>query len=1030
MIYENYFKRICRKLESAIKFAYTDLALKKVGELKNCEYLITKEHLRKPPVSGYSPLEKGMKWGSEWENMWVKGTAEFTEDVNGRVCVTPHTNAAETLVFIDKVPRGIVNSKGADIINGLHAFALIDKDVKAGTKYEIALDSYAWHFCAGCTPYTNYGKKEADDGEFERIYEGVDLSVIDEDVYGFILDLNMALQLANFTDYNQSANAKAAYILEKVMETVVQDPLSHPEEVWRASIVKCREIMAELFNNEQNDDLGYVGIIGHSHMDTAWLWPVKETIRKCARTYANALNLMDFDPDYKFIQSSALHLDWMREYYPDIFDGIVKRVKEGRYEPNGGVWVECDCNITSGEAMVRQFLYGQRFTRKYMDYTSDCFWLPDTFGYSAAIPQIMKGCDVKYFYTTKMSWGDLNEFPRDTFKWRGIDGSEVITHLHRIETPPDVAGVMHNIKEVKDPAVFNGKLQTFGIGDGGGGPTPSSIENANRVRKVKGTPKVEYTTISDFMKKIEKEANDLKVYDGELYLELHRGTLTQMHDVKRGNRLTELALHTMEFMNVMSDDAVKENIDTLYKTLLLNQFHDILPGTCITPVYDIYRKEIAETLEGAAKTVNASSKKLTEKAEDTLTVFNPAPFKRNTVKLEGNVALEGAVSETYVDVTGKEVTEVYGVDVPAYGAVSYKKADAVKAASEFVYDGKTLETPFYKVKFTENGAISSLFDKENRRETVAKIPFNTIYAGEDVPNDWDNWDIDNDTDKKLKVVDKLISSEVIANGALLFVIRNKYQISYHSTLTQDIIFSSKERKIDFHSVMDWHDSHILVKAGFDIDVSADFMKNEIQFGHLNRPTTRNTSLEEAKFEVVNHKWTDVSEARYGVALLNDCKYGLSGIKTENNSVNLKLSLKKSGNHPDVSGDEGVNEFTYSILPHAGAFSVPTVVADSYLLNIPAVVAEGKFDAEALVTVDADNIICETVKPAEDNVHDYVLRLYEAERSRTNCTISLPGAKKAYITNMLEENKEELTLVDGKAELSFRPFEIKTIYVER
>lgn len=1030
MIYENYFKRICKKLENAAKYAYTDLALKKIGELENCEYFITKEHLRKPPVNGYSPLEKGMKWGSEWENMWVKGTAKFPEGAKGRICVRPHTNAAETLVFIDNIPRGIVNSKGADIINGLHAFALIDKDIEAGKEYEIALDSYAWHFCADCAPYQNYGKKSAEDSEFERFYEGVDLCVIDEDVYGFILDLNMALQLAQVTEYNQSVNAKASKIIEEVMDALVQDPKSREESVWRTSVIKCRELMAELFNNEQNDDMGTVGIIGHSHMDTAWLWPVKETIRKCARTYANALNLMDFDPDYKFIQSSALHLDWMREYYPDIFEGIVERVKEGRYEPNGGVWVECDCNITSGEAMVRQFLYGQRFTRKYMNYTSDSFWLPDTFGYSAAIPQIMKGCDVKYFYTTKMSWGDLNEFPHDTFKWRGLDGSEVITHLHRIETPPDVKGALSSMKLVKDPSVFNGKLLTFGIGDGGGGPTLSSVENANRVRKVKGTPKVEYTTISKWMQKIEKEGKDLQVYDGELYLELHRGTLTQMHDVKRGNRLTELALHTMEFMNVMSDDAVRENIDKLYKTLLLNQFHDILPGTCITPVYEVYRKEIAETLEVAAKTVKASSYKLTSEAENTVTVFNPAPFKRNSVALNEKTGIEGTVSQSYVDLTGKESTVAYGIEVPAYGAVSYKKAPLSDCASAFTYDGENLETPFYKVKFNADGSIASLFDKENRRETVSKNGFNVFYSGEDVPEQYDNWDIDTETQKKVKKDMNLIKSEVITDGALLFVIRNTYKISYNSTLIQDVIFSSKERKVDFHTILDWKDTHILVKAGFDIEVSADFMKNEIQFGHLNRPTTRNTSLEVAKFEVVNHKWTDVSEARYGVALLNDCKYGLSGEKTDNNSIDLKLTLKKSGNHPDVTGDEGVNEFTYSILPHAGAFSVPTVVADSYLLNIPAVVAEGKFDAEALVSCDADNVICETVKPAEDNDHDFVLRFYEAERSRTNCFVSIPGAKKVYSVNMLEENKEELPIIDGKIELNFRPFEIKTIYVER
>lgn len=311
---------------------------------------------------------------------------------------------------------------------------------------------------------------------------------------------------------------------------------------------------------------------------------VSETIRKCARTYSNVVRLMDQYPEYKFIQSSALHLDWMRRYYPSVFERIKKYVKEGRYEPNGGVWVECDCNITSGELMARQFLYGQLFTREYLGYTSDAFWLPDTFGYNGAIPQIMQESEVRYFYTTKMGWNDLTRFPFTTFKWKGIDGSTVLTHLHSIDTIPDVNDTDREIRSIQNKEYFEGRLFCFGHGDGGGGPTPAMLEKARRIMGVPGLPEAYYTTVSDFMKEIEQTADKLPTYTGELYLEMHRGTLTQMHDIKRTNRKCEFALRDMDYFNVLSGDPKNTRTDELYKTLLTNQFHDILPGTCYTGV--------------------------------------------------------------------------------------------------------------------------------------------------------------------------------------------------------------------------------------------------------------------------------------------------------------------------------------------------------------------------------------------------------------------------------------------------------------
>ena len=1033
MIYDKYVSLIRGKLESAGK-VYIPLAYRKVGELQNVRYYETKKHLHSAiPQDGYKTADGGFTWGGEWGNAWVRGTARVPECCSDTpLYIMPKTGAVEILYFRDGKPAGIINSKGETIMNGFHAVSLLTAGAAAGTEFDVALECYAGHFCAGCGPYENYGVDSEPDSAFIRRFESVDICRRDEEVFGFLFDLKAVLQLSENLDPQSTVKAEARNVLERVLETLVLYPLHYPEEVWRASIVKSRELMKPILAKTEVDlTRGYVGIIGHSHMDSAWLWPYSETIRKCARTYSNALSLMEQDPDYKFIQSSALHLSWMRDYYPDIFDGIKKRTAEGRYEPNGGVWVECDCNITGGEAMVRQFLYGQLFTRKYLDYTSDAFWLPDTFGYNAAIPQILLGCNVKYFYTTKMSWNDLNDFPFDTFRWKGIDGSTVLTHLNMTHTFPDVKNVIEASRSPRDKQAFNSRLIAFGFGDGGGGPTMGMVEDANRSRGIAGLPKTEYTTISGFMKYIEENSCNLPLYDGELYLELHRGTLTQMHDIKRGNRKAEFALRDLEYMSVLSGNIDKENIDTLYKSLLLNQFHDILPGTSLTCVNDTAREEFSAIISSAKTDAAAAAESFTVNS-DSVTFFNTTGFDRSDAVLDGKVSLEGIETQTYTDVCGREKTSAY-VEIPAFGAVSVKTGASKTGDIPFCADENRLETPYYSVIFDTDGAIASLFDKKTNREIRAEggAPLGTFYFGEDVPGYWDNWNIDIDTLKfKMKPQMRLVSRETVSVGSLEYRIRSVYEIGQETNITVDTVFYSHSRRIDFHTLIDWKEKHCLLKVGFDVNVMSHTAKNEIQFGYSERPTTRNNSLEAAKFEVVNHKYTDVSESRYGVAILNDCKYGISE-EAIDNGVSLQLTLHRGGTRPDVTGDAGVAEMVYSLYPHEGSFSVPTVLREAYLLNVPMLEAKGGLKSEftPLFTLDADNIVAETVKPAEYGKKAYVIRLYEAERNRTVCRLKINGGGAVYETNMLEEVKAELSAEDGAYTLEFKPFEIKTILVE-
>ena len=1023
-----YIERTHKKFESVLEL-YAAHIFKTVDAPAEVYALHTPEHLRKPPVTEeMAPIAPGTKWGEEWGNMWLRTSYTVPAELEGQqLCVIPDVNAVEILCFKNGKPAGIINSKN-QFIGGTHSAMFVEASAKAGTTIDLAFECYAGHDCLECMPYENYDRDETAPQNFTHLYEGVRIVVLDKVIRDFVFDTATALQLAQLPGEN-FAGMKAHQCLMAAFPYLIQDVRQATEEELRASAAKVSEILAPaLAKGTGERSRGKVAVVGHSHMDTAWLWPVAETVRKCARTYSQALTLMDLYPEYTFIQSSVLHLDWMREYYPDIFEEIKQKVAEGRYEPNGGVWVECDCNITGGESMVRQFLYGQRYTMKHLGYKSDSFWLPDTFGYSAAIPQIMLGSGVKYFYTTKMDWNDLNTFPAHTFSWRGLDGSEVLTHLNRTHFIPNVQQLTKMVGELVDKRSCDMRLAAYGFGDGGGGPTYGMLEFLKRTKDLNGMPEIESSTISKFMQEVEAEHQEnLPVYDGELYLELHRGTLTQMHQVKKNNRDAEIALHNLELFNVLSGKAINENLDTLYKTLLKNQFHDILPGTSIPRVYEIAIPEMLELIAKARTETQGYAGEMAAAAENTVSLYNPLSFDRNdVVTLDGEYGVEGVEAQVYTDFDGNTKT-AFKANIPAMESAVLKLTPSAATKSAFKVEGNVLTTPYYQVTFDGNGYISELIDLEADRlvNREGGVPLGTLWSGEDMPFVWDNWDIDDDIFSKLRPINDMISREVVTDGSVEYRVRAQYKVGKKSTATIDTVFYSQNRRIDYEVKVDWNERHTLLKAGFDVNVRSSFIKNEIQFGHLDRPTTRNSSLEAAKFEICNHKWSDLSETHYGVAILNNCKYGLSAEGSD-----LRLTLHKGGCRPDPFTDNGVHTMTYSLLPHMGAFDAETVIHPAYELNYQPVVVAGELNAPKLFSVSNPGVICETVKSAEDVEGAYVLRLYESERNAANCTLTLNGAKAAWVTNMLEEKQEQLPIVDGKIKLKFRPFEIKTILVDR
>ncbi len=1027
MLNDKQIERLLGKMEQFIERLEPHIFVK-VGELQNVEMCHVDKRYHSLPELPFVKAEKGTAWQGEGTYCWFKGDFTVPEELAGKTLfIKPHIGGYEALLFVNGKPFGTFASKIVVTAHGNHYCDMVKYEPVANEKIDIALEYYAGHYVPGTMPFETNNVSD-----FRYIYNGADICVKDYDTQEFYFDLRTMYQLVENLPNDSFRRAKVINALVEIYNNIplATEDVAHSEVIEALKTVK--PVIKEILSAKNGDSAPEAAVIGHSHMDTAWLWHVGETVKKCARTYANQLNLMQQYPEYKFVQSSACHSDMIRKYYPELFEDIKKAVADGRYEPNGGVWVECDCNITSGESMIRQFLWGQRFTRKHFGYTSNCFWLPDTFGYSAAIPQIMKGCAVDYFLTTKISWNDTNEFPYDTFYWQGIDGTKVFTHFNTTHHHPDVTDIYDRINNgIKQKGVTDKRLLTYGFGDGGGGPQFEMIEMARRCENLEGVPKTEHKLVGEFMKELEESCVSPNTYRGELYLELHRGTLTNQHTIKRNNRKAENALRDLEIATV--NDAVKNGkvadsaeIAPLYETLLLNQFHDILPGTCINKAHVESREQTTQLIKDAKEKTALLVK---GEGEDAITVINTLSFDRNDVLFlnvpEGK-KVEGKYNQQrYTDLDGKSVLLVGGVKVPAFGSVTLKLEDYdINFSSNFLKEGNKLSAPLYEVTFAENGTISSYYDKRVSRELVNGENFNTLLLAEDVPACWDNWDVDADYEAKFKNASNLISSETVSVGRVAYIIRNKYQISEKSTVTQDMMFFADSAEIRFDTIMDWKDNHKFLKVAFDTDVYDDFARHEIQFGYAKRPTTRNTSVEQAKFEVLNHKYSDISEARYGVSVLNDCKYGISA-----KDGSLRLSLHKGGTRPDNKGDmEALHRCVYSVLPHDSGFSAESVIKPSYMLNIPVIQTAGAVETTPLMTLQADNCIVEAIKPCEDAEKAFIARIYEAEGAFTKTEIKLfDGAKKVALTNMLEEEIEVFD-VEDKLTLTFKPFEIKTVKV--
>ena len=822
------------------------------------------------------------------------------------------------------------------------------------------------------------------------------------------------------------------------------------------SVAAAQEYINEhLYRNPELS--GHDDIIASSIGHVAWWWTVSQTREKTARSFSTVLKLMEEYPNYKFMSSQPQLYVFLKERYPEVYEKVKERVKEGRWIPEGGMWLEADCNLTSGESLVRQFLYGKQFFTEEFGIDSKILWLPDVFGYSGALPQIMKECGIEYFMTTKLAWNQIDKFPNDTFLWKGIDGTGILTHL--ITTP----GVGQDIKNTHF-TTYNGMLDAdavigaweryqnkdlnnevlicYGYGDGGGGPTRQMLECSSRLEQgIAGIPKVVQESPVEYFERLDERVRNhkrLPQWEGELYFEYHRGTLTSMGRNKKGNRKSELAMMDLELLSLLAKKKgisyPKETLERMWKVILLNQFHDILPGSAIHEVYEVSKKEYEELLCEAHELIGERTKALAGDG-DGITVFNTLGFTRDdVVRLPEGCdaeALEDADGVIYPVQHTNDGAVVSLKKLPSKGSRVYKKAKIEKDISKLWYSientagNKKLETPFYTVVFDENGMLARLYDKKNEREVLKEgQKGNRMVMYEDKPMNFDNWDIDMYYTEKGWEASDLTSFEWTDIGDVCVCAVLERRIS-KSVIRQKVTFYADSAVIRFDTYVDWKEHQHLLKVHFPVDIHTDEAAFDIQFGNLTRKIHRNTSWDEARFESCGQKWMDMSEGHYGVSLLNDCKYGhsaLDGVMT--------LTLIKSGIEPNPTADQEEHTFTYALYPHAEGWRQANTVQEAMKLNQPLLSEDGGHAGcqNSFVWVDKSNVIIETVKMAEDD-DGIIVRLYESENAKTKAHIFF-GEKISSVEscNCLEEIKQTIE-TDGEGfEITVKPYEIQTYRV--
>lgn len=1052
MVFE--LQRIERIIKDLKAYIYPDS--EPVTQYRKCDENISGGENRPTNNDSWNDFKTGELWGGYDKHSWFRTTVKIPERFEGKDVIFRITTGREGqwdalnpqfLLYID-----------GKLIQGLdvnHREVLIARNAKANSEYSIALLGYS-------------GLHK------DKILLITELCVLDSEIEDLYYNINVPHSVAKLLGKEDDNTTKILLTLGNAIDML--DLRKIYSEDFYKSVSQSNEYLKKIFYTDINYNCPTVTAVGHTHIDIAWLWRICQTKEKTVRSFSTVLNLMKEYPEYKFMSSQPQLYEYIKELEPTMYEEIKQRIKEERWEADGAMWLEADCNLPSGESLVRQILFGTRFFKEELGVDCKSLWLPDVFGYSAALPQILKKSGIKYFVTTKISWSQFNTVPNDTFMWRGIDGSEIFTYFVTTSDYDKYTGdkitfsgkmntttytgtinanqVLGTWKRYQNKDINDETMMLYGYGDGGGGPTKEMLENAKRLKYgIPGCPRLQTGLDGDFLDRLHdrliESGAEIPKWVGELYLEYHRGTYTSMAENKRYNRKSEFLHLDAELLSTMAmllgENYPASELNKGWKGILLNQFHDIIPGSSIKEVYEDSREHYEEIISSVNGILNEALTKIASKIDlknKSIVVFNTLSFDRDDivefsipdgVHINGLKDCNGNNIDFQVSDKGKKLV-FFAEGVPSKGYkvfyIADEKNEITASSKSSTIGDKKFENEFFKIDFDDDYNIISMYDKCSDRQLIdTGKKANVIQAFEDRPMQWENWDIDIYYNKKMWEVNDLQSVEIVEQGPIRYCIKVEREFC-SSKITQYIYFYSMISRVDFKTVIDWNEKNILLKAAFPVNINASRATYEIQYGNIERETHNNTSWDLAKFEVCGHKWADISEGAYGISLMNDCKYGYD-IKDNL----MRLTLLKSGTYPNPDADLGIHEFTYSLYPHSGTWKEAGTQKMAYNINVPmhAVVENSHKgalpEALALFNVDKENCIIEVVKKAEDG-NGVIVRLYEYMNKRDKITITAGmDINNVWECDLMENKVENVKANDRNFTFDIKPYEIKTFLID-
>nr|WP_314262376.1 glycoside hydrolase family 38 C-terminal domain-containing protein [uncultured Devosia sp.] len=990
-------------------------------------------------------------WAKKQGHTWFAAEVTVPEEARGKTFVLKFTSQwTDRPGSTDPQCLAYIDGKIAQAIDGNHTELVIERKAKPGSKHTLLINAFTF---------------------FDRPLVGftVDFYTRSERAEKLYWDLQTPLDVAVRLYQNDPRRQAILNVIDRALRALDRRDGFTPE--FEASMGAAEKIAGEIYKLVDTEVQPQITAVGSTHLDVGWLWRVMHTRDKTGRSFATVLNLMEEYPEYIFMYNQSVLFDFLKKDYPELWEGLLKKVKSGQFEIEGAMWVEPDVNIISGESLVRQIMRGRRFHLEHFGVDPKTVWLPDTFGYSANLPQVMDKSGLKYFVTSKLSWNDTDRHPYDSFHWKGIDGTVTKAQLitaqkydsEEIFTTYNgdlsVSETMGAWKRYEPKAAHSEVVMSYGYGDGGGGPTREMIERGIRLeRGIPGAPKVKLEGIVPFLDRLGKAmdapGSKFPTWNGELYLQYHRGTLTSVAKNKANNRNAERMLRELEFLGVMALTQAgasypSETLAEFWELVLINQFHDILPGTSIPEVYadsDSEYGQIFSTLGSQNGPWHAAAQAFTKPGDDQLRLLNftgqtrsdLVSFRSESVQEGSSLATAGG-TQPLQKLTSADGSTRSAAPVTQIAALGWTGAQVVagaaKSASTLKVSETLLENEKLKISFDKHGEITSIYDKARQRETLASNQkANRLIAYEDKSMEWDAWDIDRYFEEQFwPLADAKALISVVETGPHRAAIRveRKYQAS---TVVQVISLEAGARQVEFDTWIDWQERRTVLKAQFPFDLNTSEIRSEIQFGHVKRPTHRNTSWDKARFEASMHRWVDLSEADFGVALLNDCKYAYDCLEQS-----VRLTLVRGSTHPDPEADRGEHRLHYALFVHEGVADLAEVHRAAERFNNPvafvgstqpASAADSKFAAFSFASADLPNVTLETVKKAEKS-DAVVLRVFEHANIRADATISFGiPVKSVRVVNLMEDgDSKPLELTGNAVSLALRPFEIATLLIE-